>query len=85
MTRRASAQREMISDRRRGTPRQCVRAEDVRVGDFILTPYKPRTWQRVTARSAERSTDPWQRSIRVDTGTDRTWWRRQDLVSIKRG
>jgi len=57
-----------------------VRASDVRVGDWIRTPYHPAMWQMVT--ECEVVADAF-RPVRLDTDLDRTWWTMDERVSCK--
>lgn len=55
-------------------------AYEVNIGDEILTYYKPRTWQRVTEVEITKS-DAF--PVRIDTATDRTHWKINDLVPCR--
>ena len=55
-----------------------VRADRVRVGDEILSPYYPRRWQVVEAVLRDGP-----RPIGLDTPRDRTWWEVEALVPCR--
>lgn len=57
------------------------RAQDVQVGDAILTCYYPRTWQIV--RCVQIHEDEGYRPVMIDTDRDRTWYHREDYVPCR--
>lgn len=60
-----------------------VAAVNVRIGDQILSPYYPRTWQRVEAVLRDTFYDSTTRSVGLDTPRDRTWWEQDELVPCR--
>lgn len=61
-----------------------MKAEDVRVGDAILTCDAPRTWLVVSEVHRFRQVSHCGPCIALDTHRNRTWWTRGDLVPCRR-
>jgi hypothetical protein len=55
-------------------------AWEVNIGDLVLTPYQPRTWQRVTEVEITKDKEM---PVRIDTERYRTWFGMHESVPCR--